>query len=414
MKKAAFVLIAVLAGALCLEAVSAVLLAVATPGTDEVRARLLERADRMDDEPARPVLVRAGRSRKQGYIAHPYVGFVYDPRDSQAVNGHGFIGADLLGHTAATDFNVVVAGGSVAGNFFAVSWDALRQAVAGLPMARGRTVNVFCLAIPGYKQPQQLLAVNYFLARGAKIDLLLNIDGFNDVVMPARENLPAGLSPAYPMFWGELTDDFADAQARGLLGRLALWDGLGQAWARGCAPAAFSRTVAALWYLGDAVLTSQERVVLARLRQRTEAARPLPAGGECTEPEAVVTEQAADIWLRSSLLLAALARNGGFTYVHVLQPNQYPDGAKPMSAEERALAFSKDPSFGAAVRRGYEALARRGPALQQAGVIFEDATRLFADRNEALYLDSCCHFNETGNALLVGRIAALLTGLPAP
>ena len=33
--------------------------------------------------------------------------------------------------------------------------------------------------MPGYKQPQQLMAYNYLLSLGAEFDAVINIDGYN-------------------------------------------------------------------------------------------------------------------------------------------------------------------------------------------------------------------------------------------
>ena len=412
LKKASFVLAALLLIGLVLEGVSAAWLALAGLDTDMVRLGLEDRAGRQGG--AASSMAQAGRLLRQGYVLHPYFGFVYDARDSGAVNAQGFIGPNLLDHGAPGDFNVVITGGSVAANFFAMGWLPLRDALAALPGAAGRTVNVFCLAIPGYKQPQQLFTLSYFLARGAKIDLVVNIDGFNDVVLPVHDLTPAGISPFFPMFWGELTDTFADAKARGLLGRMALWDGLSRGLAEVLAPLSFSRTVLLTWHLGEVVCRRREEAAASALRERAVAKRPLPAGVAPEESPETVLTRAADLWMRSSLAMAELARGFGFGYIHVLQPNQYPEGAKPLSAGEKAKAVSPDPTFGDMVRRGYKILSARGAQLREAGVIFDDATCLFADCTEDLYFDTCCHFNEAGNNRLVARVAALADQALAP
>ncbi|KHK03851.1 hypothetical protein [Desulfovibrio sp. TomC] len=403
MKRIALALAALAMTALCLEGVGAAWMALAGLQADALRLDLLDRSGGELPQSAAS-LTRTGRSQKQGYMIHPYLGFVYDGRDSKAVNSQGLIGPDLLDSASPDAFNVVITGGSVAGDFFVLEWDALRQAVAALPGTEGRTVKLFCLAVAGYKQPQSLLAVAYLLSQGAKIDLLINIDGFNEVVLPGHDLVPAGISPAYPMFWRDLTDDFVDAKSRKLLGRLALWDELGQTWAKGAMPFSFSRTALVLWHLGDNLLKRGEDAALTQMRDREAAPLPSPAGVDPTISPEAVQAQAADIWLRSSLALAKLGHEAGFAYLHVLQPNQYPEGAKPLSAWEQAKAVSPDPAFGEAVRSGYRELDKRIPALRQAGVAFEDATRLFADTPGDVFRDTCCHFNEAGNALLATRV----------
>ena len=413
MKRVALVLAAVAITALCLEGVGAAWMALAGLQAEALRLDILDRSG--GELPISAAsLTRTGRSQKQGYMIHPYLGFVYDGRDSKAVNAQGLIGPNLLDSTSPDTFNVVITGGSVAGDFFVLEWDALRQAVAALPAAKGRTVKLFCLAVAGYKQPQSLLAVAYLLSQGAKIDLLINIDGFNEVVLPGHDLVPAGVSPAYPMFWRDLTDDFADTKARKLLGRLALWDELRQGWAKGVLPLSFSRTALVLWRLGDNLLKRGEDAALTQMRDREVAPLPSPAGVDPAISPETVRGQAADIWLRSSLALAKLGHEAGFAYLHVLQPNQYPEGAKPLSSRELAKAVSPDPAFGESVRSGYHELDKRIPALRQAGIAFEDATRLFADTPGDVFRDTCCHFNEAGNALLATRVIERLPEVLTP
>ncbi|MFM7869738.1 MAG: hypothetical protein ACKPHU_36420, partial [Planctomycetaceae bacterium] len=57
------------------------------------------------------------------------------------------------------------------------------------------------LALPGYKQPQQLMALNYVLSLGGEFDAVLNIDGFNDGALSILENARQKTSIAYPRSW---------------------------------------------------------------------------------------------------------------------------------------------------------------------------------------------------------------------
>jgi len=40
-----------------------------------------------------------------------------------------------------------------------------------------------CFSHEGYKQPQQLLVLSYFLSIGQPFDMVMNIDGFNEVAL---------------------------------------------------------------------------------------------------------------------------------------------------------------------------------------------------------------------------------------
>ena len=69
-----------------------------------------------------------------------------------------------------------------------------------------------------------------------------------------------------------------------------------------------------------------------------------------------------------------------------------------MGREERALALV--PDEGQLVARGYAYLQAAGRLLGEAGVSFHDLTGVFAEIDDPLYVDSCCHVNERGNRLL--------------
>jgi hypothetical protein len=111
-----------------------------------------------------------------------------------------------------------------------------------------------------------------------------------------------------------------------------------------------------------------------------------------------------DLWQRSSRLLDTLARANGARYYHFLQPNQYVPGAKPMDAGERAQAYRPNHHYRRVVEGGYPLLQRAGRALAADGVRFTDLTAAFAEHLEPVYVDSCCHVNPHGNAILADAI----------
>ena len=50
------------------------------------------------------------------------------------------------------------------------------------------------LALFGYKQPQQLTTLAYLMSIGGQFDLVLNIDGFNEVAASTSWRTPATTS----------------------------------------------------------------------------------------------------------------------------------------------------------------------------------------------------------------------------
>ncbi len=356
-------------------------------------------------------LITAGRTKQYQYIPHPYMGFVYDASYNINVNPQGFVGEDILNSDAARDYNVVVAGGSVAANFFVLEAEELERRLSAIPGLAGKNINLACVAIAGYKQPQQLLAVNYLLSLGARIDLLINIDGFNEITLPFNDNYPNGVFVFYPTMWKDLTAGLGDARRRTLFGELTLADGVRTTLAGWFSSAVLDWSMIAnlTWVLTDNALSGKTRQLLDELERSPGTLSTFQKGppNEGTSDE--LRERLAENWAVSSRLLGDLAKGGRFAYVHVLQPNQYVPGSKPLSEREKEIAISTTPGVAETTARGYELLAGRIPELRRAGVDFLDATKVFQNVREDLYFDTCCHFNKQGNDILLDAVMAFVS-----
>jgi hypothetical protein len=119
-------------------------------------------------------------------------------------------------------------------------------------------------------------------------------------------------------------------------------------------------------------------------------------------------EVAAAIWHRSSLMLQAVCQARGLPYLHLLQPNQYVEGSKPLSEKEKAVAVNSRNPWGTHAREGYESLQSHGGRLVQEGVAFRDFSLIFKDHPEDLYVDDCCHLGLAGVAILAEHLAKIL------
>ena len=125
-----------------------------------------------------------------------------------------------------------------------------------------------------------------------------------------------------------------------------------------------------------------------------------------TEQEAV--EEMTDIWVRASELMYRVQRANGGGYLHVLQPNQYVPGSKPLTDKEKRVAYRPEKSYARWAQAGYELFARKQQRLLAEGVPFLDATSLFKGNHADLYVDPCCHFNRQGNEMLLEEIVEFI------
>jgi hypothetical protein len=127
---------------------------------------------------------------------HPFFGFIQKPsadfRPGFKVNNYGFISPyDYpLKKTKNNQFFIGVFGGSVASDYaiFQVQNQILPKYLKQLPGLKDKEFVILSFATGGYKQPQQLLILNYFLALGQELDMVVNIDGFNEVALSNLNN----------------------------------------------------------------------------------------------------------------------------------------------------------------------------------------------------------------------------------
>src|SRR5689334_8838643 len=123
-------------------------------------------------------------------IVHPYLGWVRAPRPDArdaapetAVNDYGFMGDELPLQTRSPEKVIIgIVGGSLAEEFGSKALGILERELKKSADLKGKKLVFIRLALSGYKQPQQLLTVNYLLSLGAQFDILINIDGYNEIV----------------------------------------------------------------------------------------------------------------------------------------------------------------------------------------------------------------------------------------
>ena len=350
------------------------------------------------------------RTESGRHVLHPYLGFVMDPRTRNGVSDHGFRG-DLpnapIAEAAPDRVVVGLFGGSVAAATSIRATGILREGVQQVRRFQGRDVVIQTVAWAGYKQPQQLLALAYFLSLGAHFDLVVNLDGFNEVALPPVDNLPAGVYPFYPRNWFGAVSNLRGRSALKVLARIEGIDTRRRAWAAACSrpPLAWSVVANLLWEVADARLVRQrakEEADLRRHRDDRESVRPYAVSGPgfAVASEEDLYRSLARVWARSSVEMARLCAANGIEYLHFLQPNQYVPGSKPMGQAERSLAVVADQPYRVGVERGYPALQGEASFLRANGVHFVDLTEVFASTEEATYNDACCHLNRRGYEIL--------------
>ena len=342
-------------------------------------------------------------------VVHPFVGFVTNPDRSPGLSQYGYPKSSTMDFDHSPDRVVIaVVGGSVAQGFAKSGLPAVIEQLERDPAYAGKEIVTIDLAVGGYKQPQQLMTMTYLLTLGFEFDVVLNIDGFNEVALHGAENQTKHVFPAFPRGWYLRVSNLPNRTLRARLGRVGNLEEAMLDAAEGFsgAPWRWSLACNLIWRLRqDRLIGEYGAAFVALTRFQPFESSYLMTGPRVDfETDADLYEHLVGIWQRSSLQMDRLCKANGIRYYHFLQPNQYVEGSKALTADERAVAFTEDHPYREGVEIGYPLLSRAGAELRSQGVSFVDLTTVFADEIETLYVEDCCHFNEAGNRLVAARV----------
>ena len=344
-------------------------------------------------------------------VLHPYFGFVGDPDQDKSgkVSEFGFNMAGNVNPVVKRSPGKITVG-LFGGSFGAVIYPSLKSVLDQHASQLGKDFILINLAAGGYKQPQQLMILNYLLALGAEFDLIINIDGFNEVSLPPLEQIPKKVNPFFPRLWDHRTVNTKSPATIRSIGLAEVARRSKKKWADTFRKGHFywSPTLFMFWQARDKSLA---RTIYERNRKvRDEGAGSQPYTYTMRGPAYVYKDDEqlyrdlVDVWKRSSSQMKVLSEANGARYYHFLQPNQYVDGSKPMTGAEKRQAMNEMSPHKSAVVKGYPVLQKAGNELQAAGMNFTDLTMIFANNREILYSDDCCHTNSDGSDIVANRI----------
>jgi len=331
-----------------------------------------------------------------------------------ATNNFGFVSRhDFPFYKTNRDqFVIGIFGGSVGVWFCQLGAERMIADLKQRGMYSDREVIPLCFAHEGYKQPQQLLVLSYFLSIGQEFDLVINIDGVNEVALSALNNARGlDISMPSPMHLDPLVN---------LIDQSTL-------------------TPDKLYLLADinrdkerlnslAATIGRNRIasvnfVLERLYGRTRSRYASELGRFANLPSnpprasvvevtpsvaprdgATLFDDIATQWAAASILMNDMLAARRVPYIHVLQPNQYYTRRRFSDAEARTAVNPQSP-FKGSVEKGYPALVRAAEGLQKR-IRFLNGVDIFDAEPSPVYIDDCCHYTLSGNRRLASFIAA--------
>lgn len=333
-----------------------------------------------------------------------------------AVNEYGFYSDYPYPYAPRTnDFVIGIFGGSVAHWF---TLQGRKKLIEHLQrhnrLLKSRSIIILSFAQGGFKQPQQLQILTYFLAIGQHFDLVINIDGFNEVAL-SHLNYQKNMDLSFPSsqlilpLVGILNKESIDLE--GLEALLSITkarnslQNIEEGMARNQS-AGLNLIFSLIHYYKKYNYTkkitqidtlkhydvSSRKSLLMQLNQLPPSITP-----------ANEFEHIARLWANSSVLMKQILEKQHISYIHVLQPNQY--YCQRAFTNEETFAIDLRSPYRPGVEYGYPFLLRQVDGLRNHEVRFIDATKIFDKIPEIVYSDSCCHYNQLGNEVFASYIA---------
>lgn len=328
--------------------------------------------------PAEP----AGWRERDGLRVQPFTGFTdRHPSDERNIHPPRHEGPAIV---------IGIFGGYVADGVALL----LRQAVAARLSEIGADIEpvVVDLAIGYGRQPQQLMSAVNRLAHGAHFDVVVNLDGLDDMSPLDPDELLA--------FAPEVIGGTAAAMER-YIAATALREErrrvlrIAQGWP------GFSATF-------GLALRSRLDGLESDIRKHDAAAGKRRDSWQ-NQREALTPREAlfaaARLWYRSSVLTGRLAQAAGADYYHFLQPSRYVSGSERPTAGESADVFAPDLSRKARYAAMHPVLTQLGREMSKHGTTFVDLTSALRGSDETLYT-GVMHLSRRGHTLLAQRIVS--------
>jgi hypothetical protein len=330
------------------------------------------------------------------YQLHPYFGFICPPAY-----------ADLpFKKTSKDQFIIGIFGGSVARRFYMyeVVHHVLAKALQPLPQFQGKEIVILKFANPAHKQPQQLLALNYYLSIGQELDMVINIDGFNELAVSYLNNkagvevsMPNGIvvAPLIALANKELAPQDLALSLEVLQAKKNLQKTANRLRRCRLATGYMLRWVQARHLLNQYVAKSEQLDRMKRQEKEDSLVYLKRVAPPLGEPE--VFERTLDVWRNSTVAMKDLLVARKIPYFEFIQPNQYYATKRQFSEEEKKIAFHEASPFKEPTVKGYPRLLARIDSVRDAGVNLFNGVNVFDETGDAVYIDTCCHYTDAGN-----------------
>jgi hypothetical protein len=357
---------------------------------------------------------------------HPLFGYVLkqgaftNEKLKLKVNKHGFFSLYEYPFVKSNKNQVIIGvfGGSVANNFAVDEYvtKRLSNKLKAYPEFANKEIIVLNFGNGGYKQPQQLLILNYFLALGQELDLVINIDGFNEVALSNLNNkaqveigMPSvqHIKPLTGLANNNLSPFAMSSIVQINENKKQLKAGIDKL--QNC-QLALCHAVTSLQVkqlvnnYQQAVVKYDSQVKQSNLDTANSSIVYIPKADSVFE-DAAAFDKIASMWYESSIGMNQILSSRKIKYFHFIQPNQYYPTKRAFTAKEKEIAIDNKSPYIEGVKKGYPVLLSKVDDLQKARVNVFNAVNILDNTKETVYKDACCHYNSVGEEVLANYVS---------
>ncbi|MDF0551982.1 hypothetical protein [Kamptonema sp. UHCC 0994] len=357
---------------------------------------------------------------------HPFFGYVLKQGAFSKeelglkVNSQGFF--SLYDYpfvkTGKNQFIIGVFGGSVANNFATDEYVTKRfsEKLKKFPEFSNKEIVILNFANGGYKQPQQLLILNYFLALGQEFDMVVNIDGFNEVALSNLNNkaqvdlgMPSvqHIQPLTGLANNSLSPEVMSSIVKISETKKQLRETINNL---DHCKLALCYTLKSL-HIKQLVNNYQQQIITydqnVKQSNTTDGKNNIvyiPKNKSVLDDKTAFEKMAAT-WFESSLMMKQLLAKRKIKYFHFIQPNQYYPTKRVFTEKEKRLFLSPDSPYSDAIKKGYPLLLSKVELLQKVQLNIFSAVNILDDTKETVYKDACCHYNAIGDEIFATYIS---------
>jgi hypothetical protein len=341
-----------------------------------------------------------------GMVPHPYFGFIIRREQAQQdeerdVIVGGFERADILfSQRNKKELIIGILGASVADMLahFEFKYSKIRGALKlKYPELRQVDIKILNLAVPAFKQPQQM---NVLAIYGKSVDMIISLDGSNDTTY--------SISSSFPFYYPMESMSYLYFSKNQL-------------------PQAYIKVVFSLKlrriatdYL-DSKLSLVKTMALLFIKQTTaiifETEKDIVDKSKTSEDyfynSAIRTtfQEKADFYLRMLKYQASILEQEKIPGFFFLQPVAYLGGSKTLTNEEK-LFFSLTKSKFFLNKEPISGIEHVRESVRKKELDLIDLTQIFKNESETVYTDECCHLNEKGYQILTNEIIKVLFKSP--